>query len=773
MHQHLAAMAAVLAPAAAVAAQPTPIAEYFGFEAQRIIVVDKELGPVAVADMTDDGRPDVVVANNRKSRIEVHALRSKRRTAEEMERDYEVNELPPSPWYDRQEIVVRDRVGAIRPWDVDGDGLMDLVYLSGSPQAIVIMRQARPGEYEQASRRRMQDLTVGAEAMALANLDGDGRPELLAIVDGGLSSFAIGEDFTIGTPRQIGSSGDLTELRSADVDGDGREDIVGIGGGEAPLRIWLNHPGEGPGYELRFEMPGLQDVEAVRLADADRSLLATIESGTRRIVLHELVEQELAESAGRGVRDVQAEVGAFAGKPRQARAVAVADLDGDGREDLIVTDPGGNSVVVHLQREGRGLASGESFAAFASPSGVAVGPWETGDAVLFVMSETEAAVGVSRWSDDGRLGFPQPISLETGGATPVAMASLEYGGRPALAVVAKDRRNLTLELHRPSGEGTDAQTIELRGVTRAPKSILATDVDRDGDQDLLLLTPGEPMVMVQSEAGEEGVGPSSVLGRADMKQFGLVEQAGPDNSVILDVDGDGSEELLFAHQNFIRAARYDADRGWRVLEQFNVPDQNVSFAGLALLEGDGALRMAAADRAGKRLYIFEREEGRWSVTQRLRLLGFDLGSIVAGRFTGGDDQSVLAIGESGYGVVRLSGRRPLLEEVAVFRPDAENRLEHELASGDVNGDGYSDLVVLDAREQMLSILTVSGARRILPATEFKVFESRLFSRGDARQYEPSAVVVADLTGDARDDVLLLVHDRVLIYPQATERGREP
>jgi hypothetical protein len=31
--------------------------------------------------------------------------------------------------------------------------------------------------------------------------------------------------------------------------------------------------------------------------------------------------------------------------------------------------------------------------------------------------------------------------------------------------------------------------------------------------------------------------------------------------------------------------------------------------------------------------------------------------------------------------------------------------------------------------------------------------------------EPREVVVADVTGDGKKDLLLLVHDRVLIYPQ--------
>ena len=76
-----------------------------------------------------------------------------------------------------------------------------------------------------------------------------------------------------------------------------------------------------------------------------------------------------------------------------------------------------------------------------------------------------------------------------------------------------------------------------------------------------------------------------------------------------------------------------------------------------------------------------------------------------------------------------------------------------------------DVLVLDAGEQSLGVLSFSEAGRLLPITRFKVFESRLFQGGEPREYEPSMAIVADLTGDGADDVVLLCHDRVLLYPQ--------
>jgi hypothetical protein len=155
------------------------------------------------------------------------------------------------------------------------------------------------------------------------------------------------------------------------------------------------------------------------------------------------------------------------------------------------------------------------------------------------------------------------------------------------------------------------------------------------------------------------------------------------------------------------------------------------------------------------------------------VLGFPVGSIKAGAFAGDATRGVLCLSDDAFALVRLGGERSALEPFAAWRADSENRLAHHLAAGDLNGDGYADAVVLDAREQMCQILTFSAARKVYPATEFKVFESRLFQRGDPRELEPSQNLVTDVTGDKKDDLVLVIHDRVIVYPQMTAaRGDE-
>lgn len=763
-------------------AEDADLGRYFGFDAPRFIVVDLNAGPAFSEDFNGDGLMDLGIVNNRKSRIELHLQRAEPLSAEDASMRLKVNELPSSQWYERKDISVSHRVSSFRVHDFNGDGRADILY-AGSPPELVILEQSESGDFAVASKRQVRGLAAGRDGLGIADVMDGPEPEVLAIVEGRIAVFPI-SGTTLGTPVTLGSAGGATAQLLAffveDYDGNGLKDILGaVPDDAAPLRLWLQkQTGRGVsggakrgliGPELRFEMPPLREADAVRFPGRDAASIGVIERTTRRLVMFDVVEQTIdpASSLG-GEREVQAEVRAFADGANSARSVVVADIDADGMLDLLATDAKGNALALHRQETGLGLAREERFSAFKAPKTVAAGQWDgSGPLEVFVLSEEEKAVGVSTYDASAdRLTFPEPLPIATPGASPVSMAFIELNAGPAVAVVVQNRRDHALELHRPGG-GAPA-VIALEGVNRPPQSMLAADIDGDGSKDLLLFTPSEPMVMVR---GLDGEGGATVMTDATMPQFGLVQAAGPENTALLDVNGDGRDELLIADQNFVRATSFDATTGWRVVEQVTDPDARTRFVGLTVIDRAGAPAVVVSDKEAGRLVTMERRDGAWGVVDRMRLTGFDPRALHAGAFAGDGQPNILALSDDAFGVIRLGGARAALEEFAAWRSDEKDRLEHEMTSGDLNSDGFVDLVVLDAGEQMAQILTFTQSRRLLEATEFQVYESRLFSGGEEREFEPSSAIIADVTGDGAPDLTLLCHDRLIVYPQMTQPAR--
>lgn len=750
----------IAAAAPAAGAQNVDLADYFGFRDLEVIKIGRSAGPLGYGDVNSDGLIDLIVVNNHASRIEVHFQKAGAAPEDDRRPPTDVNEFPEHWRYRRQNVPVTHFIDAVVPHDFDGDGLVDLIY-AGRPSEIVFVRQAAPGDFEVTRRHRVKNLSANRDAFTIADVLGDERPELLGLVDGEIHIWTLDGD-NLSQPVELIAGDGAVAFFIEDYNGDDRLDIAAVLPEDAaPVRLWFGGYEAGQttlGAQHRFEMPALREFDAVRLPRTPEARIAVIERASKRIVLYK-VDRETTRRAGD--READLRVFSFTDAGNRKRDHAVVDVDGDGRLDLVATDTEANTVVVYRQVAGKGLQAAESHPSLSEMDFLAAGNVDEDEAAeVFVMSEQEGVVGRSDMGPDG-LPFPSPLNI-TDGMEPVAMNLVTLESGPHIAAVVKDGRDYQVDLLAMDGTRT---SIELGKLSRSPETIIALDADQDDRTDLLLFTRDKPMTMLYATADGFKLTESGEMG-----QYGLVKAATAQNTAVSDIDGDGKAELLIAEKNFVRAVRYETDPpagvspGWQVVDQVNARDSASDLVSIALL-GD---RMAVADEENDRLVMMTREGGAWREMESIYVRGFDFSAIHAGAFSGDDEENILAVGDDGFAVIRLAGERIALNEFATWRTSEENRFQHELTSGDVNSDGFTDLVSLDAGEQMCEIFTFTETHQLVYATGFQVFESRIFSGGEPREFEPSECYIADVTGDGANDLVLLAHDRVLIYPQMTE-----
>jgi hypothetical protein len=214
---------------------------------------------------------------------------------------------------------------------------------------------------------------------------------------------------------------------------------------------------------------------------------------------------------------------------------------------------------------------------------------------------------------------------------------------------------------------------------------------------------------------------------ADGGALSIVDQANARNSqdelsgpILFDLDGDGEDELLAFHAE--EAAMQVLARDPSGLYEYR---ESLALAPLALQ------RVEARDlggAAGTRLLFFGKDRF-WAIPP----VPVDPGS--------GADRSS-------------------------FRTDLDDVKYTGFAIGDLNHDGRTDVAALDATKHVLELLGPDGDGGWRSELFFSVFEKNPFSRSSrGGPLEPREMLVGDFDDDGRDDLVLLCHDRVLLYPQ--------
>jgi len=291
-------------------------------------------------------------------------------------------------------------------------------------------------------------------------------------------------------------------------------------------------------------------------------------------------------------------------------SVAIGDLDGDGKPDLAVTNLNSSTVSVFRNTATSGSITTGSFALkvdFATgsyPYGVAIGDLDgDGKPDLVVTNSGVTTVSVFRnTSTSGFISFASKVNLTTGlGPQSVAIGDLDGDGKPDLAV-ANSASNTVSVLRNTATFGSITTGSFAANVDFAtgsyPYSVAIGDLDGDGKPDLAVANNGTSTVSVLRNTATSGsIIPGSFAARVD---FATGSQ--PYFVAIGDLDGDGKPDLAVANRgsNTVSVLRNTATSGSITTGSFAA---NVDFAtgsnpysvAIGDLDGDGKPDLAVAN----------------------------------------------------------------------------------------------------------------------------------------------------------------------------------
>ena len=106
-----------------------------------------------------------------------------------------------------------------------------------------------------------------------------------------------------------------------------------------------------------------------------------------------------------------------------------------------------------------------------------------------------------------------------------------------------------------------------------------------------------------------------------------------------------------------------------------------------------------------------------------------------------------------------------LKTIATYESKRNEAKLADLATGDVNADGSPDVVFTDIGEQSLEIATYAGDPELLPGDHVQALRAQ--DRSATRPIRSSRATwpSATSTATAGSDIVLVIHDRVLVLRQ--------
>ncbi len=241
--------------------------------------------------------------------------------------------------------------------DLDGDGAIDFV--QGAHDGLRIHHNLGDGRFETLPAHQVAGLGGGWDARTNVvlprDLDADGRVDLfVGTLDGEPDRVLLGTGgLAFADASNVPESGSHTlHAASADLDGDGNPDLVLVRQGfqdaetgvdlAAHVALWLNDGQGGFTDEAAVRLPA-PDLSARGVAagdvdgDGDPDLFLSTHTGTCRLWLND--GAGMFRDAGPAALPTHADL--------QARMPALGDLDGDGDADIYVVSRGQDRVWVN------------------------------------------------------------------------------------------------------------------------------------------------------------------------------------------------------------------------------------------------------------------------------------------------------------------------------------------------------------------------------------------------------------------------------------------
>ncbi len=746
----------------AVGVGPTP-----GFAAQQTFATGTHPVSVAAVDVNGDGKPDLIVANQTNNTVSVR-----------------LNITAPGAstqsFATQQTFTIDNNPVSVTAADVNGDGKPDLIVANLMSNTVSVLLNTTAAGASTPSFAIQQTFATdhNPDSVTAADVNGDGKPDLIVAnassntvsvllntTEPGAAapSFAAQQTFATGTHP--------VSVAAVDVNGDGKADLIVANNNSGSVSVLLNTTSPGattPSFAAQQTFATGNYPESVTAADVNGDgkpdlMVANHDSNTVSVLLNTTAPGASASS--------------FATQQTYATgttpaSVTAADVNGDGKPDLIVANDGNNTVSVLTNT----TAPGASSPSFATQQTFATGAYSQsvtaadmngdGKADLIVANASSNTVSVllnttaAPTASAPSFVAQQPFATGSTGSAPqsVLTADINGDGKPDL-IVANNNDNTVSVLLNTTAPGAIIPSFATQhsfATGRCPYSVTAADVNGDGKPDLIAANQCETTVSVLLNTTAPGASTPSFAA-----QQTFTTGTSPISVTAADVNGDGKPDLITADEgsNTLSVLLNTTTPGattpsFATQQTFGTGHQPTSVT-TADVNGDGKPDLIAVNSNSNTASVLLNTSAPGAATLSFATHadfatgGYPL-SVTAADVNGDGKPDLIAVNESADTLsvlLNTTAAGAATSSFAAQQTFATGHAPYSVTATDVNGNGKPDLIVTNSGSNNVSVLdniTVPGAATSSFAAQ------QTFATGSY----PVSVTTADMNGDGSPDLIV-------------------